>query len=304
MNDLKDLRPLKVKEFFRIQSPIELLGALGYYGIGAGIAYFVGTRINPTTLILGLLIGWCMQLTMSFLVSYFSLLITPANFDDEDRWGLSPAIPKQTVLIFALVSLTMSAALTILLAIIGGIPLAGWLILLVGFTLILANAVPPLSLVRNGFGEVTQAIFLVVLIPALGLVIQIGELNNLLGLITFPLFLLAISSAIALCFERYAADLTHHRKTFLTLIGWQQGVNLHTILVLLAYLVFGLVGFLGLSTRLVFAALLSLPVGLFQIWLILRIADGNKPAWRMLRFVALALPLVTAYLLLLTLWIG
>jgi len=151
---------------------------------------------------------------------------------------------------------------------------------------------------------VTQAIFLVVLIPALGLVIQIGELNNLLGLITFPLFLLAISSAIALCFERYAADLTHHRKTFLTLIGWQQGVNLHTILVLLAYLVFGLVGFLGLSTRLVFAALLSLPVGLFQIWLILRIADGNKPAWRMLRFVALALPLVTAYLLLLTLWIG
>jgi len=119
MNDLKDLRPLKVKEFFRIQSPIELLGALGYYGIGAGIAYFVGTRINPTTLILGLLIGWCMQLAMSFLVSYFSLLVTPANFDDEDRWGLSPAIPKQTVLIFALVSLTMSAALTILLRSLG-----------------------------------------------------------------------------------------------------------------------------------------------------------------------------------------
>jgi hypothetical protein len=49
-------------------------------------------------------------------------------------------------------------------------------------------------------------------------------------------------------------------------------------------------------------ALLSLPLGLFQIWYLNRIAAGAKPNWNLLGVLAVIVFGVTAYLLTFSLW--
>jgi 1,4-dihydroxy-2-naphthoate octaprenyltransferase len=66
----------------------------------------------------------------------------------------------------------------------------------------------------------------------------------------------------------------------------------------------GLAAIFGLPWSLTWPVLLTLPVGLFEIWQMIRIANGVKPAWRLMTFTSTMLVVLTAYLLTYTLWIG
>jgi hypothetical protein len=56
--------------------------------------------------------------------------------------------------------------------------------------------------------------------------------------------------------------------------------------------------------RLAWPAFLTLPVGIYQIWQVNRIAAGAPTRWRLLTFTALVLFGLTAYLLTFAFWIG
>jgi len=54
----------------------------------------------------------------------------------------------------------------------------------------------------------------------------------------------------------------------------------------------------------VLAKLLTLPIGLFQVWQIWQISRGAKPRWNILKITAYATFAITLYLQTYTLWVG
>jgi len=148
-----------------------------------------------------------------------------------------------------------------------------------------------------------MAFFMANLIPALALLLQIGELHRLVAMCTFPLTMLYLAMSLALSLEGYASDLKYGRRTAMIRLGWQRGMVWHNILILAAYFFIGFDLFLGLPWSIAWPALLTLPLGIFQIWQMVQIAGGAKPRWRLLAFNAVATVGLTAYFLTFTLWI-
>jgi 1,4-dihydroxy-2-naphthoate octaprenyltransferase len=163
-------------------------------------------------------------------------------------------------------------------------------------------AVPPFRLVYSGYGELALSLQMANIIPALAFLLQVGNLHRLLAMITFPITALYLAMLLALSLEGYASDEKYRRKTSMVRLGWQRGMNLHNLLILFGFLLFGLAAILGLPWSLTWPGLLGLPLGLFQIWQMSLIASGAKPRWRLLSFNAVATVVLTAYLVTFTLW--
>ncbi len=87
-------------------------------------------------------------------------------------------------------------------------------------------------------------------------------------------------------------------------LGWQAGMNLHNILILTSYLLLILAASYGYPWFATWPALLTLPLGVFQIVQMRRIANGSKPQWNILVIGALALFSVTVYLITFAFWIN
>jgi len=85
-------------------------------------------------------------------------------------------------------------------------------------------------------------------------------------------------------------------------LGWQAGMNVHNMLMLIAYLLIGTSIILGMPRSLAWPGLLTLPIGLYQIYQMVRVANGAPPPWRLMRLIAAALPGMMAYLFIIALW--
>jgi 1,4-dihydroxy-2-naphthoate octaprenyltransferase len=157
-------------------------------------------------------------------------------------------------------------------------------------------------LVATGYGELTTCILLANLVPALGFVLQTGQLHRLLAMSTFPLTALTLASMLALEFPDYASDLKTEKRTLLVRLGWERAIRVHHALVLGAYLLFGFSISLGLPMAIGLPPLLTLPLALLQIWYINRIALGLKPNWTALTLNAAAISAAAAYLLAYAFW--
>jgi 1,4-dihydroxy-2-naphthoate octaprenyltransferase len=168
----------------------------------------------------------------------------------------------------------------------------------------LAYATPPLRLAYSGYGELIQAIGVANLFPALGYLLQVGDLHNLLALMTFPLTFLVLASLLARSLQRYMEDLRRERQTMLVRVGWERGMTLHNALIAMAYLALVIAVFAGLPRNLALPAFLSLPVAVYQIWQMNNIAQGVKPRWRLLAWTALASAGLAAYFMAFALWTG
>jgi 1,4-dihydroxy-2-naphthoate octaprenyltransferase len=142
------------------------------------------------------------------------------------------------------------------------------------------------------------------LIPALAFLLQTGEFHRLLALLTFPLTFLYLATNLALNLGRYSDDIRQERKTMLTRLGWQRGMNLHNLLILIGFFVLGSAALVGLPWSLTWPGLLGLPFGVFQIVQMNMIAAGGKPRWRLLNVNAGSTLAVTAYFIALALWTG
>jgi 1,4-dihydroxy-2-naphthoate octaprenyltransferase len=136
----------------------------------------------------------------------------------------------------------------------------------------------------------------------LAYVLQAGEMHRLLTLLSFPLSALVLASLMALSLEGYKNPEISVEKTLMIRMGWQKGMHLHDILVFSAYLLFGVAALAGLPWALTWPAVLSLPVGLFQIWQMRQISVGARPHWNLLKWTAYGLAAMTIYLLSLALW--
>ena len=90
----------------------------------------------------------------------------------------------------------------------------------------------------------------------------------------------------------------------LTRLSWQTSMNFHNLSILIAYLLIVASTFLGLPWVIIWRALLVVPIGIYQIWQMMRISAGIKPNWNILTYTSAANLGLCTYLFTLTLWIG
>ena len=119
-----------------------------------------------------------------------------------------------------------------------------------------------------------------------------------MGMLTFPL----VAVPMALAFSAsYYNDLKHNRRSLMVNTGWQRGVVMHNVMVLTAYFLLNLAMAMGLPWSLAWPAMLTMPVGLYQLRRCGRSA-GAKPRFD-LRLTAAASLGLMAYLMTFSLWV-
>jgi len=290
----------------RLARPWLLAGTLLFYAIGAGIAHFLGTRIDLAVYILGQACVLLLALISAYLSEYFAMLEYPVLKRGQNGANRAEEFLRlrNALVQAAAVALTVGAVLTVMLFARGAVNLPAILFLGTAFLLAFFYAVPPMRLARSGYGELVTALFLTGITPALAYALQTGETHRLLILLTFPLTAICIAMLLANDLETYYTDIKDGRKTLMVAVGWQRGMSLHNILVLFSYLLVGLAAVLKLPWPLAWPMLATMPVGLFQIWQMWQINNGVKPRWRLLRMTAYASFGIMAYLVAFALWTG
>lgn len=300
------MNALNWKELLRLTRPWILLGCLLFYAVGAGIAQYLGESIDFSSYLIGQACVLLLAFSSAYLSEYFTMLEHPVRQrgNNGGRTAEEFLRLRAALLQAAAVALTVGAVLTVMLFIRGAGNPTVILFLGAAFLLAFFYAVPPLRLVRSGYGELVNALFLTSITPALAYVLQTGETHRLLILLTFPLTAMYIATSLATELETYYDDIKAGRQTLMVAVGWQRGMNLHNLLILLSYFLIGLAAALRLPWSLIWPMLLTAPLGLFQIWQMWQISTGQKPRWRLLRINALALMGIMVYMVAYSLWTG
>lgn len=300
--------PTNFQLFVRYIHPWMLLAGIVSYVLGSGIARYLGYGVFDTRFWGGLLAVIMLQLASYMLKLYYDLVearrpLRQIRKDVEDIDKITAQrISQPAIMLLSFTVMTSGAAITVLLVSQGAIHFSAVLILGAAFLLAFFYGVPPFRLAHRGYGELVEAVLITSLFPALGFVFQTGELHRLLAMITFPLLTLFIAMRLAQSLEHYTRDQKLAHQTMMVVLGWQRGMQFHNILILAGYLLLGFALTFGLPWSLTWPGLLTLPVGLFQIFQMSQIASGGKPSWRLLRLTSLATFGLTLYFLTLAIW--
>jgi 1,4-dihydroxy-2-naphthoate octaprenyltransferase len=294
-------QPTPSQQLLRIAHPAVLAISMLTYALGAGIANYLGAPTSWPAYLSGQAAFLLLLLSSYFLREFFD---RPALPESPRKPGDLPRLTRANLITIAATTLTIGSVLTVLMYARGFLNPTAFLVLGLTVLLALAYALPPLRLAHSGYGELVTAFLIANLIPALAFLLQYGELHRLLAFLTFPLTFLALASALALRMQTYAADTGADRKNMLTRLGWQRGIVIHNMLVLIGFLVLGTAALAGLPWPLTWPGLLGLPIGLAQIIQMQAIGSGARPRWRLLAITAAATLTLTIYFITLTLWTG
>jgi 1,4-dihydroxy-2-naphthoate polyprenyltransferase len=295
--------------FIQLSRPIFILSAVLLYILGVGIAHYLSGLINWTSFFLGL--AWIVFILLG--TQYLNEYFDPMVMREDPTWKHTPfsggsgaigagRLSRQVALWAGLTCLTITASLTVLLIQNLEINLAGILILGLIFLGEFLYAIPPFRLVSTGYGELVMSIIMVGLVPAMAFLWQGHDFHRLLVMVAFPLTTLHIGMLLALEFPDYASDIKQGKRPVIVRIGWQRGMIIHNLLILVSFVILGIAFVFGLPLRVGWPVIFVLPIGLFQIWMMNRIADGAKPNWNLLVLVSISTFGLTTYLLTFAFW--
>lgn len=292
-----------ISTLFQISQPITLFVGALLYGLGVGIGKYLGVQIDWEAYILGQVCVTMLQLSSFYLKATYDLP------DERERSrplvgnNTETSLTRTKMLLVSYTTMTIGAVFTVLLFTNRLVNAPVFTILGSSFVVVFLYAVPPFRLVDSGYGELVTSFLVANMIPGFGFLLQTGEFHRLLPMITFPLTLLYLAMELALSLEKFEINPNPRVKSLMFRLGWQNGMLIHNALIFIAYLLIITAGFLGLPLGLVVPGLLSLPIGMFQIWQISQINAGAKPRWKLLRLTAIALVALSAYLLGYALWV-
>lgn len=288
--------------------PWILIAGIAFSFLGIGVLDYLGPGVDWDIFWLGLVLVLSLLISSAYLKAHFDQIdaaykgkwIVEANPETE---GLVK-LPRQIFLLAGLTNLTAAAVCIVLLGRLHGLTGGTYVLLGIAFLIALFFGVPPARLVYSGWGEISQAVLLAVVIPALAYMLQTGELNRLLSMLTFPPVLLLLALFLAQSFEHYGKDRYLERGSLLERISWQKGSFVHNILLLAAFLLVMLAALMGQPWALTWPMLLSLPFALFQVYQMVCITGGARPDWRLLRLTSFATTAVMLYSIIIALFTG
>lgn len=293
--------------FIRLSRPLYLLGVVFLYFLGAGVAHYLGTSIHWGVYLLGQVWVILVQLGAQYLSEYFEVPIDRQFPSRTPFSGGSGALdegklPRPIALWAGITSIGLATAITVVVMLYAKPGAATYVVLGLIFAGAFFYSIPPFRLVSSGFGELTNAIIVANLVPVLSFLLQTSDLHRLLAMSTFPLTFLYLAMILNLEFPDYAGDLKFEKRNLLMRLGWQRGMMIHNILLLGGFILLGLAAVLGLPLHIMLSAMLVLPLGIFQIWMVNRIAKGAKPNWSLTTITALSSFGLTVYMLAYAFW--
>ncbi len=280
-------------QLFQISQPILFLAGIGQFFLGAGIAKYLGQTIDWGIFALGLAWVLSMQWVSHLLVDYFE---TPKT----DKGKKLSAESKR---IFIGTGLSFVALFLIFIMRSGNFNFSVGIVIFMLFFIGFFYVIRPFRLIYSGFGELSLAVVFGNLIPSFSYLLQDGEMNRLVMILSFPLVFLFLSMILAIEFPNYARDIKNNRSTILVRLGWENGMFLHNTFVLVAFVILGLAGVFGLPSAIVFPAFLPFPLALLQLWHMRQIILGGKPNWRFLQLNAVGMVVLMSYILTYIFWI-
>jgi 1,4-dihydroxy-2-naphthoate octaprenyltransferase len=279
---------------------VGLLVAL-FYALGAGLAHYLDHGIRWATFAIGL--AWVLAIvaTSATLPTLFQPADAgqPAQPTGDTEGAARPPRRRLALVLFLAV---LSVALIPALGTQAALDPTAWLFLAATIFLSLAYTMPPWRLASTDFGELALTVLLGVLIPGFGFTVLSGQLHRLWVFFTVPLIPLVLAALMAWHLPRYGDGSRTAGHFIMARIGWQNGITVHNLLVLSAFLLLAASSFTGVPWYVAWPSLLGLPFGIFEIYLLLQIASGAPPNWRMLRAAAIAMVAITVYSLAFTLW--
>lgn len=270
--------------------------------LGAGIAHYLGNTINWLHFFLGL--AWLFVLGGGIL--FLDEIFNPVNFagTKDDKPLTREERRRRQNTLFTIVAVILSIVAILLVWMLHenilSIPLI--IIILVIVILSLVLILPPIRLWTSGIGEFLLAFLFCQIIPVYAYFFQAYELNRLLSFSTLPLTAIFFAMLIAFQFESYGKFPEQSGALLLTRVGWQKGARAHNLLLGIAYLMIGVAFWAGLPWRIVLPFLFTIPVAVFQIYLLNGITSGAKPQWRLFRYTAGILTLLAIYLITYSYW--
>lgn len=295
--------PSSLPLLLKFARPWALFAGILFYSLGISIVKYLGHALIWDRLWLGLGMVLLLQVSSYLLKAHFDLIDSTSplrrmqkDVEKEDPQALA-RIPRLGVLMLSITTLTAGAVLTVIMVTEGAINLPTLIILGLAFLLAFFYAVPPIRLVYSGYGELAEAVILASLVPAFAFLVQTGELHRFLFTLSLPLIALYLAMRIALSFQDYARNLKLNQKSLTIALGWERAMSLHNLLIPASYFLIILAYVLGLPWGLTWPGLLTLPLGLYQMWQINQLRSGSKPAWQLLRLTAGALLGLTVYLI-------
>lgn len=267
------------------------------FGFGAGIAKYLGFNLSWETMLLAWFWVVCLQLAGIFFHS-------PTVEDgSKDRGVNQPNFILNRNILIGLALLTCISSITVIMLSNGILHQGLVLIMLLGVAGTLLVSLQPWRSYLGGYHEIVISFGMAVLIPWLSFGVQAGEIHRLLPLVTFPLFTLRLAMVICMEFSTYASDINSLRGNLLVRLGWQNGMMLHNLLILGSFLTLAVSLVFGLSQAIVLPTLSGLIIGMMQIYLMRRIAAGDKPNWQLLITGSVSLYALVVYLLGYSFWV-
>lgn len=286
--------------------PLHLMTLVVLYSLGVGFSRYLGQRILPSPLLIGLFWVLTLSIGLNFLGDYFQTpfdrglnIKAPARKDGDQSLNNS----NDSSIYISVACLAVSAVLTVILLFSGFISLTSGLVMASYFLLYSLLVIPGVSMDLSGIGEFITSIILVVLPPAIGYILQTGEFHRFLYLGIFPLFPLHLGMILILRLKTYSEDIRKDRKTLLVRLGWQRGVFLHNLMVLSGFLLFGFSLIFGMPYRLILPVFFTLPAVGYLIWYLLSLQDGAPVRWPLITLLTLVIFFLPVYLITFTVWI-
>jgi 1,4-dihydroxy-2-naphthoate octaprenyltransferase len=211
-------------------------------------------------------------------------------------------LPRRVALMAATVCLALLASFTVLLMATGALTPVSYTIMALAFLGAFFYSTPPVHLEASGYGELTSSVLVGLMVPGFAFALQEGELHRLIAMVGFPLVASHLAMLVAFSLPDYSNDEKFEKRTLLVRMGWQTAMFLHNVMILAAFVVLLGARAFGFPTFAAVAGLLSLPVGLFQIWQMNRIANGAPVRWNVLTIGAAAQFILLAYMLAFAFW--
>ena len=305
-----DKKPFSPLILIQSAQPLQFLIVLFTYGLGLGIADYLGRAINWYSALLGAILIAALIVARNLLKVYLHyplrLPVDKLNRRDGDGDLLyveTKDIPRIIYLQTSLITLVVGATAIVLLIAGGAFSMPGLFIVVISVCLAVMDFLPPIELCRKGYTELIEAFLLGSMSPALAFLLQRSEVHLLLIMLTLPLVFVYLAYKIAGTFEYFDYDARQAECSLLARIGWQRCVLIHNLSVLFAFLFIAAFLLFGFPWTLAWPIFLALPLGALQIIQMVRLADGRKPNWRLLWVNTLGTFLVITYLITFTLWV-
>jgi len=289
-----------MKITFRLIAPLFLFLTILAYLLGSGMAHYLGLLKDSLSLYLGLAWVLLVQGAVFLLAEYHRPAAQPYHDEETPR----QRIALRTLLLqVSAALLVLAGGVTVLMGVIGYLHTLVALYLALIFISMMIYAIPPAMLFRRGYGELILAFHMSAFVPGLAFVLQAGEFHRILVTFTFPLTLLGLAFLLALNFQSFASDQKYGRNSLLIRLTWQRSIPLHHILILVAYILLAAAPLLGFPWAITWPVLLTIPLGLLQIFWLNRISVGGRPVWPFFYALSASVFGLAMYTLAVTFWI-